>query len=59
MVPRMSDEKAEPGELTERFRAFAQSVDPTPSRRLPIALIAGGVALVLVLIVAVWVLLAT
>ena len=54
MVRGMSDEQSEPGELTERFQAFAQSTDPAPSRGLPIALIAGGVFLVLLLIVAIW-----
>ena len=59
MVRGMSDEQTEPGELTDRFQAFAQTVDPAPSRGLPIALIAGGALLVFVLIVAIWVLLAT
>ena len=58
MVRGMSDEQIEPGELTERFRAFAQSADPAPSRALPVAFIAAGVVAVLALAAAVWLLLA-
>lgn len=46
----MSDQQNEPGELTDRFQAFAQSADPDPSRALPYALIAVGAALLVVLI---------
>ena len=56
MVRGMADEHAEPGEVTERFRAFAETVDPEPSKALPVGLIAAGGALVLVLIVVVWIL---
>jgi hypothetical protein len=52
----MSDE-LEQGELTGRFQAFQQSVDPAPSRALPAGLIAFGVLVVLGLIAAVWILL--
>lgn len=55
----MSEEQIEPGELTERFRAFSQSSDPEPSRALPAILFAAGAAVVLVLIAAiVWIILA-
>jgi hypothetical protein len=47
----MSDEQTETGDLTERFRAFAQEVDPQPSRTLPVAMMI-GVAAVVVIIVA-------
>ena len=50
----MSDEQAQPGELTERFVAFSQSVDPAPSKALPYTLI----AIVAVVVVAVVVMLA-
>jgi len=56
MVPGMADEQAEPGELTDRFRAFAESVDPEPSRALPAGLIATVAVVVVALIVVVWVL---
>jgi hypothetical protein len=59
MVRGMADERAEPGELTERFRAFAESVDPKPSKILPAGLIAGAVVLVVALIAVVWVLVAS
>lgn len=59
MVRGMSDEQIEPGDLTERFRAFAQSADPAPSRALPVALIVAGVATVLAVVVVIWMLLAT
>ena len=58
MVPGMSEEKIEPGEVTERFRAFAQSVDPEPSRTARNALLAGGAIVVVLAIVAIWVILA-
>jgi hypothetical protein len=56
----MPEEQIEPpGELTERFRAFSESVDPEPSRAWPAALlVAGGVVLV-VLIAVLWLLLAS
>ena len=45
----MADEQAEPtGELTERFRAFAETVDPAPSRTMPLGLIAAGAVVLLV-----------
>jgi hypothetical protein len=43
MVPNMTDDHHEPGEITERFRAFAESSDPAPSRGLPAVLIVGAV----------------
>ncbi len=55
-VAGMSDEQNEPGELTERFQAFARSDDPPPSRALPIAMMAGGFALLVMIGVAVWIL---
>jgi hypothetical protein len=43
----MSEEQLESGEITERFRAFAQSVDPEPNRTLPIVIsVAGAVVLI-------------
>jgi hypothetical protein len=53
----MSEEQIEHGELTERFRVFAQSVDPEPNRIARNALIAGGAIVVLLALVAIWVLL--
>ena len=53
MVRPMAEEQIEQGELTERFRAFAETVDPEPSRSLPMALIVGGAALVLALVAAI------
>jgi hypothetical protein len=50
MVPGMTDEQVEPGELTDRFRAFSETVDPAPSRALPVALIAAAAVAVVVLI---------
>jgi hypothetical protein len=47
----MADDQSETGEITERFRAFAEQSDPPPSKRLPIAL--AGVAIVLVVLLAV------
>jgi hypothetical protein len=47
----MSDEQAQPGELTERFVAFSQSVDPAPSKALPYALIAIGAAVLVAVVV--------
>jgi hypothetical protein len=49
----MADEQPETGEITQRFRAFADAPQPAPSRGLPIALIAGAVILVAMVIVAV------
>jgi hypothetical protein len=55
----MADEHAEPtGELTERFRAFAETTDPEPSRALPLGLIAAGAVVLLLVVVVVWILLA-
>jgi hypothetical protein len=48
------DEQVEPGELTERFRAFSETVDPAPSRALPVALIGAG-ALALIVLIAIMV----
>ena len=45
----MTDEQS--GELTERFRAFSETVDPAPSKAFPIALIALAVLGVVVLVV--------
>jgi hypothetical protein len=45
MVAGMSDEPVEPGNLTERFRTFARSADPEPSRLPQILLIAAAAAL--------------
>jgi hypothetical protein len=45
MVAGMSDEPVEPGNLTERFRTFARSADPEPSRVPQILLIAAAMAL--------------
>jgi len=47
----MTDEQVESGELTERFRAFQQTVDPEPSKALPMTLIALAVVGVAVLVV--------
>lgn len=44
------DEQVEPGEMTERFRAFSETVDPAPSKALPVALIAAGALAIVVLI---------
>ena len=52
MVRPMAEEQIEQGELTERFRAFAETVDPAPSRSLHLALIVGGTVLVLALVAA-------
>jgi hypothetical protein len=58
-VPGMADEHAEPtGELTERFRAFAETTDPAPNRALPLGLIAAGAVVLLLVMVVVWILLA-
>jgi hypothetical protein len=55
----MSEEQMEQqGELTERFRAFAQSVDPEPNRTARNALLAGGAIVVLLALIAIVVLLA-
>jgi hypothetical protein len=46
----MTDEQhVETGELTERFRAFSQTVDPEPSKAFPIVLISLAVLGVAVL----------
>jgi hypothetical protein len=58
MVPGMADEQAEAGELTERFRAFAETVDPKPSNALPMGLIVAAGAVLVAVIVVVWVLVA-
>lgn len=58
MVPGMSDDKVEPGEMTERFRTFAQSVDPEPRRLTRNALLAGGAIVVVVALIAIWMLIA-
>ena len=55
----MSDQQKEPGDLTDRFQAFAKSADPAPSRALPFALIAVGAALIVVLIATIIVLSST
>jgi hypothetical protein len=56
----MSEEQIEPGELTERFRAFSESVDPQPTRAVPVPLIIGLALAVAVLVVIglLWLLLA-
>ena len=59
MVPGMADEQREPGELTDRFRAFAETVDPQPSRALPVGMLVAGAIVVVALIAVVWILLAT
>jgi hypothetical protein len=53
MVRGMADDQKETGEITERFRAFAETSDPAPSKGLPIALIVGAVVLVALLAVAI------
>jgi hypothetical protein len=52
-VPDMADEQSERGEITERFRAFAEASDPPPGKGLPIGLLVGAVVLVALLVVAV------
>ena len=43
----MTDEQLETtGEMTERFRAFSEQVDPEPSRVFPMVLIALGALVV-------------
>ncbi len=59
MVPGMADEHVEPGELTSRFQAFANTVDPAPSKAFPVGLIAAVAAVVVVLGAVVWLLIAT
>jgi hypothetical protein len=56
--PGMSEEQIEPGEVTERFRKFSESVDPEPSRALPAALLVVGAVVAVGLIVMVWLLFA-
>lgn len=58
IVPGMADEHNEPGEVTDRFRAFAETVDPEPSKALPVGLIAAAAAVVVALAVVVWILVA-
>jgi hypothetical protein len=58
MVPGMSEEQTEHGELTERFRAFAQSADPEPNRTARNALLAGAAIVILLALVALVVVLA-
>jgi hypothetical protein len=63
ILPGMADNQIErgelPGELTERFRAFSRTVDPEPSRTLPVMLVTLSALGVLVLIAAiVWIVLA-
>jgi len=59
MVAGMSDEQMEPGNMTERFRAFAQSVDPEPSRiPLLVLMSAGAVAVLAVIVLILWLLIA-
>ena len=53
IVPGMADDQRETGEITERFRAFAERSDPAPSKGLPIALIVGAAVLVALLAVAI------
>ena len=53
----MSEEHVEHGELTERFRAFAQSNDPEPNRTARNALLIGAGIVVLLALVALVVLL--
>lgn len=53
----MSDEQIERGELTERFRAFSESVDPEPSRAVPVALLVVGAVVLVALIAVGWLLL--
>jgi hypothetical protein len=57
MVPGMSEEQIEHGELTERFRAFARSADPEPKRTARNALFAGAAIVVVLALVALVVLL--
>jgi hypothetical protein len=47
------DEQPETGEITQRFRAFAGAPEPTPSRRLPIALVLFAIILVAMVVVAI------
>ncbi len=53
IVRHMSDDQMDPGEITDRFRAFAETSDPAPSKGLPIALIVGAVVLVALVAVAI------
>jgi hypothetical protein len=55
----MAEEHAEPGELTERFRAFAERVDPPAGKALPMGLIVAGIAIAVVLVAVVWFLIAS
>ena len=58
MVRGMADDQIEPGDITDRFRAFAEKVDPQPSKALPVGFIAAAGAVLVVLVVVVWLLLA-
>jgi hypothetical protein len=49
----MADEQPDTGEITQRFRAFADAPEPAPARGLPIALIAGAVILVAMVVIAI------
>jgi hypothetical protein len=55
----MSEEQIEPGELTERFRAFSETKDPEPSRALPVGFLVAGVVAVIAVIAVLWLLLAS
>jgi hypothetical protein len=59
MVPGMADEQREPGELTSRFQAFANTVDPEPGKAAPIGMIALAAVLIIAVAVVVWLLIAT
>lgn len=50
----MSEQHNEPGEITERFRAFAQSQDPQPRGIGPGVLIGIGALVLLALVLVVW-----
>jgi hypothetical protein len=58
MVPGMADEQGEPGELTSRFQAFANTVDPQPSKAFPAGMVAAIAVLVVVVVAVVWLLIA-
>jgi hypothetical protein len=53
MVRGMADDQSEPGEITDRFRAFVEQADPAPGRGLPIALAAVAIVIVVLLAVAI------
>ena len=52
----MAEPQNETGDITDRFKAFATSADPAPSRALSLGLVVAGVALVVVLVVTIVVL---